>query len=149
MPPIAKPGKKSPNPVDIAVGARVRMRRLMLDMSQEKLGDVLGLSFQQVQKYEKGTNRIGGSRMHQIAGILQVPPAFFFEGLPTAAGQVPDIGGASSPDYVNEFVTSRDGMALIKAFTAIRDRGAIRHRIVKLVEEIAGYEEASGESKAA
>ena len=76
--------KKSPNPIDKHVGNRVRMRRMMLRMSQEKLGDALGLTFQQVQKYEKGTNRIGASRLQQIAHTLQVPVSFFFEGAPDA-----------------------------------------------------------------
>ena len=79
-------GRKSPNPTDKHVGARVRMRRMMLSMSQEKLGDALGLTFQQVQKYEKGTNRIGASRLQHIAQILQVPVSFFFEGGPAAEG---------------------------------------------------------------
>ena len=74
--------KKAPNPIDKHVGSRVRMRRMMLNMSQEKLGDSLGLTFQQVQKYEKGTNRIGASRLQQIGQILQVPVSFFFEGAP-------------------------------------------------------------------
>ena len=78
--------KKAPNPIDKHVGARVRMRRMMLSMSQEKLGDALGLTFQQVQKYEKGTNRIGASRLQQIANILQVPVSFFFEGAPNTPG---------------------------------------------------------------
>ena len=77
--------KKAPNPTDKHVGSRVRMRRIMLNMSQEKLGDALGLTFQQVQKYEKGTNRIGASRLQQIAQILQVPVSFFFEGAPHIA----------------------------------------------------------------
>ncbi len=77
--------KKAPNPIDKHVGSRVRMRRMMLSMSQEKLGDALGLTFQQVQKYEKGTNRIGASRLQQISQILQVPISFFFEGAPTVA----------------------------------------------------------------
>src|SRR5215813_12749236 len=79
--PLAR--KKAPNPIDKHVGSRVRMRRMMLSMSQEKLGGALGLTFQQVQKYEKGTNRIGASRLQQISHILQVPVAFFFEGAPT------------------------------------------------------------------
>ena len=78
--------KKAPNPIDKHVGSRVRMRRMMLSMSQEKLGDALGLTFQQVQKYEKGTNRIGASRLQQISHILQVPVAFFFEGAPNHRG---------------------------------------------------------------
>src|SRR3972149_1752114 len=78
--------KKAPNPIDKHVGSRVRMRRMMLSMSQEKLGDALGLTFQQVQKYEKGTNRIGASRLQAIANILQVPVSFFFEGAPHVPG---------------------------------------------------------------
>src|SRR5271156_21827 len=78
--------KKSPNPIDKHVGSRVRMRRMMLSMSQEKLGDALGLTFQQVQKYEKGTNRIGASRLQQISQILQVPVSFFFDGAPHVPG---------------------------------------------------------------
>ena len=84
--------KKAPNPTDKHVGARVRMRRMMLGMSQEKLGDALGLTFQQVQKYEKGANRIGASRLQQIAHILQVPVSFFFDGL------ADPIGGAEVDD---------------------------------------------------
>ena len=88
--------KKAPNPTDKHVGSRVRMRRMMLGMSQEKLGDALGLTFQQVQKYEKGTNRIGASRLQQISHILQVPVAFFFEGAPNVPGQA-DGAGARLP----------------------------------------------------
>jgi len=78
---------KAPNPVDKHVGSRVRMRRKMLAITQEKLGNALGLTFQQVQKYEKGANRIGASRLEHISRILQVPVAFFFEGAPTPPGQ--------------------------------------------------------------
>ena len=81
--------KKAPNPIDKHVGSRVRMRRMMLSMSQEKLGDALSLTFQQVQKYEKGTNRIGASRLQQIAQILQVPVSFFFEGAPNMRWAIP------------------------------------------------------------
>src|SRR5215472_16185854 len=98
--------KKAPNPIDKHVGSRVRMRRMMLSMSQEKLGDALGLTFQQVQKYEKGTNRIGASRLQQISHILQVPVSFFFEGAPAAAGRPIGIGDAPSPAYVSDFLAS-------------------------------------------
>jgi transcriptional regulator with XRE-family HTH domain len=92
--------KKAPNPIDRHVGSRVRMRRMMLNMSQEKLGDALGLTFQQVQKYEKGTNRIGASRLQQISLILQVPVSFFFEGAPSVPGSPTDgMGDAPSPAY--------------------------------------------------
>src|SRR5947207_14839601 len=88
--------KKAPNPIDKHVGSRVRMRRMMLGMSQEKLGDALGLTFQQVQKYEKGTNRIGASRLQQISLILQVPVGFFFEGAPPPLGKSYGLSEASS-----------------------------------------------------
>src|SRR6184192_4062663 len=86
--------KKAPNPIDRHVGSRVRMRRMMLAMSQEKLGDALGLTFQQVQKYETGTNRLGASRLQHISHILQVPVAFFFEGAPHQPGQPKGLGDA-------------------------------------------------------
>lgn len=132
--------KKTPNPTDKHVGSRVRMRRMMLSMSQEKLGDALGLTFQQVQKYEKGTNRIGASRLQQIAHILQVPVAFFFEGAPDQDFAV--SGDAPSPAYVADFLSTADGLALTKAFMRIEDP-KLRRRIVDLVEQIAGEDEAA------
>ena len=130
--------KKAPNPTDKHVGARVRMRRMMLSMSQEKLGDALGLTFQQVQKYEKGANRIGASRLQQIAHILQVPVSFFFDGAPNVPGQQPDgFSEAPSPAYVSDFLATSDGLALTKAFMGIKDT-KLRRRIVDLVEQIAG-----------
>jgi transcriptional regulator with XRE-family HTH domain len=128
--------KKAPNPVDKHVGSRVRMRRMMLGMSQEKLGDALGLTFQQVQKYEKGTNRIGASRLQQISTILQVPVAFFFEGAPTTHPSGADgMKEAPSPAYVADFLATSEGLALIKAFTRVKD-SKLRRRIVDLVEQI-------------
>ncbi|SRR5579883_3389562 len=133
--------KKAPNPIDKHVGSRVRMRRMMLGMSQEKLGDALGLTFQQVQKYEKGTNRIGASRLQQISHILQVPVSFFFEGAPIvhATGRQDGVGmgEAPSPAYVSDFLATSDGLALTKAFMRIND-SKLRRRIVDLVEQIAG-----------
>jgi transcriptional regulator with XRE-family HTH domain len=132
--------KKAPNPIDKHVGSRVRMRRMMLSMSQEKLGGALGLTFQQVQKYEKGTNRIGASRLQQISHILQVPVAFFFEGAPSFHPQTGDegvMGEAPSPSYVSDFLATSDGLALTKAFMEIKEP-KLRRRIVDLVEEIAG-----------
>src|ERR1700704_2562046 len=112
--------KKAPNPIDKHVGSRVRMRRMMLSMSQEKLGDALDLTFQQVQKYEKGTNRIGASRLQQISNILQVPVAFFFEGAPHS-GHGFNSGDAPSPAYVSDFLATSDGLALVKAFQRIKN----------------------------
>ncbi|HVY58869.1 MAG TPA: helix-turn-helix domain-containing protein [Xanthobacteraceae bacterium] len=132
--------KKAPNPIDKHVGSRVRMRRMMLNMSQEKLGEALGLTFQQVQKYEKGTNRIGASRLQQISQIMQVPVSFFFEGAPDISPGQPDgMGEAPSPTYVSDFLATPDGLALTKAFMRIRDP-KMRRRIVDLVEQIAGEE---------
>jgi len=130
--------KKAPNPIDKHVGARVRMRRMMLGMSQEKLGNSLGLTFQQVQKYEKGTNRIGASRLQQIAHILQVQVSFFFEGAPhvPAATRSEGMAEAPSPAYVSDFLATSDGLALTKAFMRIND-SKLRRRIVDLVEQIA------------
>src|SRR2546423_1112368 len=101
---------------DAHVGSRVRMRRLMLSMTQEKLGQALGLTFQQVQKYEKGTNRIGASRLQHIAQILQIPVPFFFEGLP----EHDDTAATPSPDFVNQYLASAEGLALTKAFVRIQ-----------------------------
>jgi len=130
--------KKAPNPIDKHVGSRVRMRRMMLSMSQEKLGDALGLTFQQVQKYEKGTNRIGASRLQQISHILQVPVAFFFEGAPNlSASHTDGMKEAPSPAYVSDFLATSEGLALTKAFMRIKE-AKLRRRIVDLVEEIAG-----------
>jgi transcriptional regulator with XRE-family HTH domain len=130
--------KKAPNPIDKHVGSRVRMRRMMLSMSQEKLGDGLGLTFQQVQKYEKGTNRIGASRLQQIAHILQVPVSFFFEGAPHSAGHG-GMNEAPSPAYVADFLATSDGLSLTKAFMRIKS-SKLRRRIVDLVEQIAGID---------
>src|SRR4029078_9170697 len=148
--------KKAPNPTDKHVGARVRMRRMMLNMSQEKLGDALGLTFPQVQKYEKGANRIGASRLQQIAHILQVPVSFFFDGAPNAPGQTThgrdgapnapgqthdELSEAPSPAYVSDFLATSDGLALTKAFMGIKD-AKLRRRIGDLVEQIAGPDKA-------
>jgi transcriptional regulator with XRE-family HTH domain len=132
--------KKTPNPIDKHVGSRVRMRRMMLSMSQEKLGDALGLTFQQVQKYEKGTNRIGASRLQQISNILQVPVAFFFEGAPNVQGHGDGMKDAPSPAYVSDFLATSEGLALTRAFTRIKE-AKLRRRIVDLVEEIAGQKD--------
>ena len=126
--------KKVPNPIDVHVGSRVRARRQVLGMSQEKLGNALGLTFQQVQKYEKGTNRVGASRLQHLARILQVSIGHFFEGAP---GQLKAKGNAPSSAFVSDFVTSTEGLTLAKAFTQIKD-AKVRHHIVKLVGEIAG-----------
>ena len=109
--------KKKPNPIDIHVGSRVRLRRTMLGMSQEKLGEALGITFQQIQKYEKGTNRVGASRLQNISTILNVPVSFFFEDAPgdPATGQ-PGMAEANSSNYVVDFLSSSEGLQLNRAF---------------------------------
>jgi transcriptional regulator with XRE-family HTH domain len=128
--------KKTPNPIDRHVGSRVRMRRMMISMSQEKLGDRLGITFQQVQKYEKGTNRIGASRLHQISSILGVPVAFFYEGAPNTEG-APGSTESGNPPYVSDFLATSEGLALTKAFMKVNDP-KLRRRIVDLVEAMVG-----------
>src|ERR1700693_1250572 len=139
---MAMLAKKAPNPTDKHVGARVRMRRMMLGMSQEKLGDALELTFQQVQKYEKGANRIGAGRLQHISNILQVPVGFFCEEAPHIAGMLAPAGfeNAPSPGYVSDFLASSDGLALTEAFMRIPD-DKLRRCIVSLVEQIAGEDE--------
>jgi len=126
---------KIPNPTDKYVGSRVRMRRMMLGMSQEKLADALGLTFQQIQKYEKGTNRISASRLQAISQILDAPVHFFFEGGPQIAKGAHGLGENPSPAYVTDFLTTSDGLALVKAFVKIKD-SALRRSIVRMVEAI-------------
>jgi transcriptional regulator with XRE-family HTH domain len=119
--------------IDQQVGSRVRLRRLMLKLSQTDLADGLGLTFQQVQKYEKGMNRIGAGRLQQIAHILQVPVTFFFE---TPSPNPPStVAQDQSLANLNDSMATRDGLTLAKAFLRIGDT-KLRRRIVDLVEEI-------------
>jgi transcriptional regulator with XRE-family HTH domain len=126
---------KAPNPVDRHVGSRVRMRRIMLGMSQEKLGEGLGLTFQQIQKYEKGTNRIGASRLQQICDILHIPVSFLFEGVPGGTINADGMLEPASPAYVADFLATTEGLALIRAFTSIPNI-KLRRAIVDMVELI-------------
>lgn len=128
------------NPIDAHVGSRVRMRRMLLGMSQEKLGELLGLTFQQVQKYEKGVNRIGASRLFDLAHLLGVPVQFFYEDAPSGGTDVlARAGFAERPTetYVVDFLGSRDGLELNKAFVRIEDPNT-RRAIVDLVRALAG-----------
>jgi len=129
---------KVPNPIDRHVGARVRMRRMLLGMSQEKLGEALGLTFQQVQKYEKGTNRISASRLQQISETLNIPLAFFFAGAPVSDGAAnPGFAEAGGEDtFATDFVMTAEGLSLNRAFAKISDP-KIRKKIVDLVTTIA------------
>lgn len=132
--------RKSPNPIDVHVGSRVRLRRMLIGMSQEKLGEQLGLTFQQVQKYEKGSNRIGASRLYQIAQILGVPVQFFYDDMgatpPTGSG----FGEADTSENVMEFVSSSEGLALNRAYAKISEP-QLRRRILELVRSLSGESE--------
>jgi transcriptional regulator with XRE-family HTH domain len=131
--------KKSANPVDHHIGLRIRRRRLTLGKSQEWLGDQLGLTFQQVQKYEKGTNRVGGSRMVQIAAALQTDPSFFFEGSPPsgAVGTPRGVNGKhSSDDALNRFMANRTGVELARVFVKIK-KSSRQTLLVRIAEEFA------------
>jgi len=130
--------KKQANPIDIQVGNRVRIRRMLIGMSQERLGDLLGLTFQQVQKYEKGVNRIGAGRLFEVSRILNVPVDFFYEGLSGAAGQPGASENESAP--VMEFVSSGEGLQLSLAFMKIKD-AKVRKRVLDLVKSLAEEEE--------
>ena len=129
---VSETPKKAPNPIDRHVGSRVRMRRMLIGMSQEKLGEALGLTFQQVQKYEKGTNRIGASRLHRIASVLGVSVEFFYEGAPHANTSQGGFAEAPSQTYVSDFLSTSEGVQLVKAFLDIKDP-KVRRKVVELI----------------
>src|SRR5271169_6020089 len=124
---------KLPNPIDMHVGARVRMRRLLVGMSQTKLGQALDVTFQQVQKYEKGVNRIGASRLQQLARVLEVPPSFFFDGAPAGDETSPGFAEASgkAPRFDSALIS--EGLQLNRSFASIREP-TVRKKILELVE---------------
>lgn len=135
----SKHAARSPNPVDIHVGTRLRLRRQVLKMSQEKLGDELGVTFQQVQKYERGANRVGASRLWRMAEVLEVPVNFFFEGL----GDYMPIGGFAEDEQrpiVYDFINSSDGVALALAVSKIKSK-PVRRRILELARSLAEDED--------
>jgi transcriptional regulator with XRE-family HTH domain len=135
---LESPGRK-PNPMDIHVGSRVRLRRMVIGMSQEKLGEKMGLTFQQIQKYEKGTNRIGASRLFQLSQIMDVPVQFFFEDAPAAyLNRSPAMAGfaeSKTEAFLLDFLNSRDGLELNRAFVKITDP-KVRKRVVELVRAL-------------
>ena len=142
--PMEERNARRANTVDSHVGARVRLRRMLLGMSQEKLGESLGLTFQQVQKYEKGVNRIGASRLFDLAHVLGVPVQFFYDEIDPAGhnGHQGMSGFAERPaeTYVVDFLGSRDGLELNKAFVRITDP-KVRRSVIDLVRSLAGSEE--------
>lgn len=133
---------RKPNPIDAHVGTRVRLRRMLLGMSQEKLGEHLGLTFQQVQKYEKGVNRIGASRLFDLSRVLGVPVQFFYDEAPTElidSSPAPGFSERPAESYVIEFLSSREGLELNKAFVKITDP-RVRRSVVELVRSLGGDE---------
>lgn len=126
---------KLPNPIDRHVGSRIRMRRMLAGISQEKLGIALGVTFQQIQKYEKGSNRVSASRLQYIARMLDVPVAFFFDGAPSSDHALFDASSTTT-EYVSDFLATSEGVLLVKAFSRISD-GRVRRRIIDLVESLA------------
>lgn len=131
---------KVPNPIDAYVGSRVRTRRLMLGMSQERLAEQIGVTFQQVQKYEKGTNRIGASRLQAIANVLAVPVAFFFQQDNTQPLNTDGLGAINGLEDLSEFLTSKEGLNLNKAFMKINDP-SIRQSVLTLIKSLANTSE--------
>ena len=134
--------------IDVEVGKKLAEFRNKFNITQTELGVAIGVTFQQVQKYEKGTNRIGASRLQAIANILQVPVSFFFEGAPHVAGQTAGLGNAPSPQYVTDFLATSDGLSLTKSFMKIQS-SQLRRRIVDLVEQIADEEDVPETKKGA
>jgi transcriptional regulator with XRE-family HTH domain len=134
---------KSPTNIDKHVGSRLRMRRMLIGMSQEKLGDALGLTFQQVQKYEKGSNRIGASRLQHISEVLNVKPAFFFDEMPAAVSAGTTGGFAEdSSSFIADFLSSSEGLLLNKAFVRIKNP-KLRRKIIDLITVLAESEDAT------
>lgn len=134
--------KKNPNPIDVHVGSRIRLRRNMLGLSQERLGESLGITFQQIQKYEKGTNRVGASRLQAIASILNTPVSFFFEGAPEEDDEGGAKGAEDSTPHVADFLSSSEGIQLNRAFVKISDP-KVRRKVLELVKALAAEPSAS------
>jgi transcriptional regulator with XRE-family HTH domain len=126
-----------PNPIDVHVGSRVRLRRTLLGMSQEKLGDAIGLTFQQVQKYERGANRVGASRLYDLSRVLDVPVSFFFEEL----GDATPASGASEQSgetYQSNPLMKRETLELVRAYLRISDP-QIKRRLFELAKALAAF----------
>lgn len=119
--------------IDKHVGERIRLRRIMLKMSQGELGVKIGVTFQQLQKYEKGANRVGASRLYQLSQVLDVPPGFFFEDLPGAKGR----GGSAMPDYLVDVMSTPLGQRIVRAVSRIQD-SKMRSNFAQLIESVAG-----------
>jgi transcriptional regulator with XRE-family HTH domain len=127
---------KTPTPIDAKVGARLRMRRLILEMSLTKVGEALDISLQQIQKYEKGTNRISASRLQQLANLLDVTVAYFFEDVSPITGRICDSARAKRRSQVADPLITSEGLQLSRAFAAVRD-AKVRKRILDLIVSLA------------
>ena len=130
-----------PNPVDVHVGSRVRLRRTLLGLSQEKLGEAVGLTFQQIQKYERGANRIGASRMYDLSHVLDVPVAFFFEEMPDEIKKRDDtpsdsLGVHTLEEADKDPLTRRETLELVRAYYKVGN-GAVRKRVFELIKSLA------------
>ena len=123
---------KTPSPIDAKVGARLRMRRLTLEMSRTKVGEALDISYQQVQKYENGTNRISASGLQQLANLLDVTAAYFFEDVSPTTGRICDSARAKRRSQVADPLITSQGLQLSRAFAAVRD-AKVRKRILDLI----------------
>ena len=134
-----KNAPRSPNPIDLHVGTRMRLRRQILRMSQEKLGNALGVTFQQVQKYERGSNRVGASRLWRLAQVLDVPVSFFYEGL-GENGPTSSFAEGDQTPIVYDFINSPDGVALASAVAKIKNK-AVRRQILELARSLAGEQD--------
>ena len=137
-----------PNPIDIHVGQRVRLRRTLLGMSQEKLGKAINVTFQQVQKYERGTNRIGSSRLYQLSQVLDIPVSYFFDDLPIeiTARKSPGLTDVKVASFQGDPLVKRETLELVRAYYRITDP-SVRKRIFELVKAVA--KPASGDKSSA
>ena len=126
-----------PHSVDIYVGQRLRLRRSMLGMSQEQLGSATGITFQQVQKYERGINRMGASRLYDFSKILSTPISYFFEGFSESNKSA--VAESATPTYEAEAMTGKDTMALVRAFSEIKSP-KVRRQVLQLAKSLAGKE---------
>jgi transcriptional regulator with XRE-family HTH domain len=138
-----RPKMETPNPIDVRVGARLRLRRNMVRLSQEKLGEAIGLTFQQVQKYERGANRIGASRLHELSRVLDVPVSFFFDDIDPV--RAPAMGGFServAEDFEADPLRKPETLELVRAYFSIED-AAVRRRLLDLAKALAAGSEAT------
>jgi transcriptional regulator with XRE-family HTH domain len=135
-----------PNPIDLHVGARIRLRRRMQGVSQEKLADALGLTFQQVQKYERGANRVSASKLYEIATALRSPISYFFDGLADPAGDQRTDGRPSDEQTVHAFLMTAEGLELAKLFPGLA-RGRVRRRFLDLMRALAGVDDMDDEER--